>query len=83
MIIFQALRHDPAHRLGPGDIRLTIGQQEEIEAAIQHAREEMIGAIERAGFYVSGPTDHRAAEDGEPAWVCRMREALRALGDTP
>ncbi len=31
---FRALRFDTAHHLGMGDIRLTIGQQEEIEAEI-------------------------------------------------
>lgn len=29
--------------------------------------------IEDAGFLVSGPTDPRAAEDGEPTWVCVAR----------
>jgi hypothetical protein len=33
-------------------------------------------AIEGAGFLVSGPTDHRAAEHGEPVWVCNAREAI-------
>lgn len=33
-------------------------------------------AIEHAGFRVSGPTDLRAAENGEPAWVCGARAAL-------
>lgn len=48
--------------------------------AIREARMQMADAIERAGFSLPGPTDHRAAEHGEPVWVCRMREALRALG---
>ena len=34
MIDFQKLRNDPAHHLGLGDIRLTIAQQEEIEARV-------------------------------------------------
>lgn len=41
---------------------------------------EMIGllsdAVEDAGFSLSGPTDHREAEDGEPKWVCRAREVI-------
>ncbi len=31
MIDFHQLRHDPAHHLGLGDIRITIGQQLEFE----------------------------------------------------
>lgn len=30
-------------------------------------------AVEAAGFDLSGPTDQRAAEHGEPAWVCKAR----------
>ncbi len=36
-------------------------------------------AIEAEGFTVAGPTDSRAAEDGEPIWVCEARAAL-AMG---
>jgi len=36
----------------------------------------LVQAIESMGFSVSGPTDHRAAEDGEPMWVCNARLAL-------
>lgn len=36
----------------------------------------LVQAIEHAGFSVSGPTDVRAAEDGEPAWVCNARAAI-------
>lgn len=36
----------------------------------------LINAIEGAGFAVAGPTDHRAAEHGEPQWVCNARAAL-------
>jgi hypothetical protein len=32
---FHKLRHDPAHHLGLGDIRLTVAQQEEIARAVQ------------------------------------------------
>lgn len=35
-------------------------------------------AIEGAGFSVSGPTDVRAAENGEPAWVCVARGGIAA-----
>ncbi|WP_152966533.1 hypothetical protein [Gulbenkiania mobilis] len=33
-------------------------------------------AVEAAGFELSGPTDQRAAEHGEPAWVCKARELI-------
>lgn len=35
----------------------------------------LIQAIEESGHKVSGPTDWRVAEDGEPLWVCKAREA--------
>lgn len=45
--------------------------------------EELVHRIEAAGFSVSGPTDIRAAEHGEPVWVCNAREALseKRVGD--
>lgn len=49
MIDFHALRFDPAHHLGMGDIRLTIAQQDEIEAEIERLR----GAIRNAEPFVS------------------------------
>ena len=33
-------------------------------------------SIEESGYALSGPTDWRAAEDGEPKWVCNARAAL-------
>lgn len=42
----------------------------------------LVDAIEACGFTVSGPTDLRAAEHGEPAWVCRAREAIAKAGAT-
>lgn len=38
MIDFKALRFDPEHHLGMGDVRLTIAQQDEIEAEIDRLR---------------------------------------------
>ncbi len=52
------------------------------QAAMPDARERselesaLIQAIEASGFSVSGPTDSRAAEHGEPTWVCNARAAL-------
>ncbi len=36
----------------------------------------LIQAIESSGFSLSGPTDVRAAEHGEPAWVCNARAVI-------
>lgn len=36
----------------------------------------LVAAIEGAGFTVAGPSDHRAAEHGEPAWVCNARAVI-------
>lgn len=43
------------------------------EAALEAA---LVMAIEDSGHCVSGPTDSRAAENGEPIWTCRARAAL-------
>jgi hypothetical protein len=40
---------------------------------------ELVRRIESAGFAVSGPADVRAAEDGEPIWVCNARAALAEI----
>lgn len=36
----------------------------------------LIQAITESGYKVSGPSDSRAAEDGEPIWVCVARGAI-------
>lgn len=36
----------------------------------------LIKAVEHSGYSVSGPTDIRAAEHGEPTWVCDARAAI-------
>lgn len=43
-------------------------------------KDELVRRIEAAGYSVSGPTDSRAAENGEPVWVCNAREALSEIG---
>ena len=43
MINFHKLRRDPAHHLGLGDIRITIGQQQEIEQEVT----DLLAALER------------------------------------
>lgn len=39
-------------------------------------RDALIQAIKASGHSVSGPTDVRVAEHGEPAWVCNARTAI-------
>ena len=36
----------------------------------------LIQAVEASGHHLAGPTDSRAAEHGEPAWVCTARLEL-------
>lgn len=43
---------------------------------IRNLESVLTQAVEDSGFRVSGPTDSRAAEDGEPKWVCQARAAL-------
>ena len=38
--------------------------------------EVLIRAVEASGFSLSGPTDVRVAEHGEPAWVCEARAVI-------
>lgn len=64
-----------ATKLGWG----VLGEWQVAPPAAQESSElesALVQAIEAAGFSVSGPTDARAAEDGEPAWVCNARGAL-------
>lgn len=42
-------------------------------AAAPELLDTLIMAVELSGFSLSGPTDWRAAEDGEPRWVCTAR----------
>lgn len=49
---------------------------------MKQLQDVLVQAIEASGFSVSGPTDIRAAEHGEPAWVCNARAAL-ANADLP
>ena len=51
MIDFKALRFDENHHLGLGDIRLTIGQQEEIEAEIERLRAALLVMCAEVDIY--------------------------------
>lgn len=50
--------------------------------SVQELRNALIQAVEAAGFSISGPTDVRASENGEPAWVCNARAAIAAADVT-
>ncbi|OCG90029.1 hypothetical protein LMG667_03395 [Xanthomonas euvesicatoria] len=47
-------------------------------ADIERMSAVMWAAVDASGFARGGPTDSRAAEDGEPIWVCRVRELASA-----
>jgi hypothetical protein len=58
-----------------GDIARLIEQRDELLAALRQA-------IDECGHKLSGPTDWRAAEHGEPQWVCSARAAIaKAKGE--
>lgn len=44
-----------------------------------HMIDVLISAVESSGFSISGPTDFRACENDEPAWVCVARGLIAAL----
>lgn len=54
-----------------------------MQKQINTLQQALIAAIEGAGFHVSGPTDIRAAEHGEPIWVCNARAALADTAIVP
>lgn len=47
-----------------------------LEAQLKRAKEILGEAIEKSGYKINGPTDSRAAEDGEPVWVCEARGVI-------
>lgn len=49
---------------------------------INSLRDILVQAIEASGHSVSGTTDSRAAEHGEPAWVCNARGLLADTGQS-
>lgn len=73
-----ALRHIADGLYQVGDINRSIEAAAVVEASERlHDIDGCLrDAVEDAGFTISGPTDHRAAENGEPKWVCRARELL-------
>jgi phosphoribosylamine-glycine ligase len=62
--------------------RVTKKANARLIAAAPELLAAIVQAVESAGFSLSGPTDKRAAEHGEPAWVCNARAALaKARGE--
>ena len=45
-------------------------------AALEEMGKQLQARVEAAGHVIWGPSDIRAAEDGEPAWVCNARGAF-------
>ena len=58
--------------IAPGDKRANA----RLIAAAPDLLATIVQAVEASGFAISGPTDTRAAEHGEPAWVCNARAAI-------
>ena len=58
------------------DVELAREQAERLSKSHAELLAALEQAIDESGYRLSGPTDHRAAEDGEPKWVCNAREAI-------
>jgi len=57
----------------------TIGEADanaRLIASSPYLLDALMQAVDESGWSVSGPTDHRAAENGEPPWVCNARDAI-------
>ena len=75
MVDFHALRHDSAHHLGLGDVRLTVAQQEEIENALRCCRALVSAAKHYFGSYPGDPMEAPSCEEDANAnlvWDCEM-----------
>ena len=57
----------------PDRVRAALARLTEDNADLLSALRQ---AVDESGHYISGPTDWRAAEDGEPKWVCNARAAI-------
>jgi hypothetical protein len=76
--------HDDVFDIGPCDregamrkrIATVVGDDARLIAAAPELLSVLVQAIEASGHSVSGPTDSRAAEHGEPAWVCNARAVI-------
>lgn len=53
-----------------------------LASVITELESVLVQAIEASGYSVSGPSDSRAAEHGEPVWVCNARAALAQSATT-
>ncbi len=60
---------------GDGNGSMIMATAEAI-ASIPDLTSTLIQAVESSGFSLSGPTDIRAAENGEPVWVCNARALI-------
>lgn len=58
------------------ELRAARAETERLRSLVKSLSTELAVAVAYCGHELSGPTDHRAAEDGEPHWVCNARAAL-------
>jgi hypothetical protein len=74
-------RHRAVKELPGGDFVLAASTRE-ADMRLIAAAPALLAALEQAvdesGWPLSGPTDWRAAEDGDPKWVCNARAAIAA-----
>ena len=84
---FNALRHNPNHHLGLGDIRLTVAQQDEIEwqlsrlagelARVEDAKEEAVRAAFRDGPITADGV--KITEGMSVYWWCAAQRVERGI----
>ncbi len=67
MIDFHQLRHDPAHHLGLGDVRITISQQQEIEQVVT----DLLAALEEIADYRGSEADRGGKAEYEIQEIAR------------
>lgn len=53
-----------------------VNSHDDLLAALKELGNQLQARVESAGHVIWGPSDVRAAENGEPAWVCNARGAL-------
>ena len=79
---FKALRFSPAHHLGAGDIRITMGQQEEIEAELAAMTKERDELKKDLGFSMdeaNGLQGKLHAEREKVALIAKERDVQCGL----
>lgn len=78
-VIGIATQRDPHPIFGGGVSRETSNANARLWAAAPTLVGLLCRAIEASGFSLSGPTDLRAAENEEPAWICNARLVIARI----